>query len=186
MKKPLLDKLTAAGVNAELLAEVLAAHGQAVQVEKDKLEPLNTQITTANTTIQDMKNTVSKFEGVDLAALNKAITDGQVKYDTDIAQIKRDSALTLALTTSKAKNSKALMALLDHDKIKLDGDKLLGLDDQLTALKASDAYLFNDEAGTPPPPDVLINSGLHHGDPLPQGSETFDFGFSSVRERPAK
>ena len=44
---------------------------------------------------------------------------------------------------AKAKNVKSVKANLDLDKIKLDGDKLLGFDDQIEALKKSDAYLFD-------------------------------------------
>lgn len=56
-----------------------------------------------------------------------------------------DYALKDALTASKVKNAKAVKALLDTDKIKVDGDKLLNLDDQLEALKESDGYLFEQE-----------------------------------------
>jgi len=34
--------------------------------------------------------------------------------------------------------------LLDMEKVKLDGEQLLGLDDQLKALQQSDPYLFGD------------------------------------------
>lgn len=54
-------------------------------------------------------------------------------------------ALKDALTGAKAKNPKAVEALLNKESIKLDGDKLLGLDDQLKALKESDSYLFEVE-----------------------------------------
>ena len=45
----------------------------------------------------------------------------------------------------KVKNIKAVKALLDIDSIKLDGDKLLGLDDQLNGLKENESYLFEQE-----------------------------------------
>lgn len=62
-----------------------------------------------------------------------------------------DYALKDALTASKVKNTKAVKALLDTDKIKVDGDKLLNLDDQLAALKESDGYLFEQEEQQEPP-----------------------------------
>ena len=49
----------------------------------------------------------------------------------------------------------AVKALLDMDKVKLDGDQLLGIDEQLKALKESDSYLFGEPGkvggGTNPP-----------------------------------
>ena len=44
---------------------------------------------------------------------------------------------------TEPRNSKAVSALLDLDKVSLSDKGLEGLDDQLTALKESDSYLFN-------------------------------------------
>ena len=64
-------------------------------------------------------------------------------------------AIERALTAAKAKNAKAVKALLDMEKVKLDGEQLLGLDDQLKAIKESDPYLFGESgkvgSGTNPP-----------------------------------
>ena len=52
-----------------------------------------------------------------------------------------------ALHGAKAKSIKAVRAYLDTAKIKVDGEKLKGLDEQLEALKAGEetAFLFNSE-----------------------------------------
>lgn len=55
-----------------------------------------------------------------------------------------DFNLEKALASAKAKNPKAVKALLNTEAIKLDGDKLLGLEEQLKALQESDSYLFGD------------------------------------------
>lgn len=74
------------------------------------------------------------------------------EYQTKLEKQKFDSALELALRDGKAKNPKAVKALLDTEKIKLDGDKLLGFEDQLKTLKEKDSYLFGQEKikGKPP------------------------------------
>ena len=74
------------------------------------------------------------------------------EFQTKLEQQKFDSALELALRDAEAKNPKAVKALLDTEKIKLDGDKLLGFEDQLKALKENDSYLFGQEKiqGKPP------------------------------------
>jgi hypothetical protein len=78
----------------------------------------------------------------DLTEQNKkTAADYQAKLD----QQSFDFALKDALSGAKAKNPKAVEALLNKDSIKLDGDKLLGLDDQLKAIKESDSYLFDSE-----------------------------------------
>ena len=71
------------------------------------------------------------------------------RYDTDIKALqeqigkaKLDGALEAALAGSRARSTKAVRALLDMERVKRDGDTLIGLEDQLKALKASDPYLF--------------------------------------------
>ncbi len=79
------------------------------------------------------------------------------EWQAKVAQMQLDFALERALAAAKAKNPKAVKALLDLEKVKLDGEQLLGLDDQLKELQKSDAYLFGDSTpgrvggGTNPP-----------------------------------
>ena len=88
----------------------------------------------------------------------------ETKYNTDIANLKRESALDIALAGKKAKNPKAVKALLNMDSIKLDGDKLTGLDDQLEALLKSDSYLFEGE-------EKRMSSSTGHKEPAGNNEE---------------
>jgi len=74
------------------------------------------------------------------AANKKAAEEWQAKF----AQMQLDFAIEKALTAANARNTKAVKALLDLEKVKLDGENLLGLDEQLKTLKKSDPYLFTD------------------------------------------
>lgn len=114
-------------------------------ISKGKYDELETKFNTANDTIKELRETVSKFDGVDVDGLKKSVTDWETKYNTDIAAVKLDSAVNMALVEAKAKNPKLAKAALDMSVIKLDGDKLLGLTEQLDTLKKSDAYLFETE-----------------------------------------
>lgn len=77
------------------------------------------------------------------------------EWQAKMAQMQLDFAIEKALAAAKAKNAKAVKALLDLEKVKLDGEQLLGLDDQLKELQKSDAYLFGESgkvgSGTNPP-----------------------------------
>lgn len=74
----------------------------------------------------------------------KADADKRQKdYDATIKQMKLDAAVDKSLLTAKAKNTKAVKALLDLVNADVDDDgNVKGLDDQLKKLKKSDAYLF--------------------------------------------
>ena len=129
----------------------------------------NDELKTANDTIKGLKEAAKKFDGQDVEGLKTQLSTLQTKYDTDIAAVRKASAIDIALANSRAKNGKAARALLDLDAVKLDGNKLLGFDDQLEALKKSDPWLF--EADTTKQDDgtgVHVDTGAEHG----QGGST--------------
>jgi len=102
-----------------------------------------------------------------------------------MAQMQLDIAIEKALTAAKAKNPKAVKALLDLEKVKLDGDKLLGLEDQLKTIQQSDPYLFGESgkvgSGTNPP-------GAGNPEVNPWKKETWNLTMQGkiLREDPAK
>jgi predicted RNase H-like nuclease (RuvC/YqgF family) len=107
------------------------------------------------------------------------------EWQAKMAQMQLDFAIEKALAAAKAKNAKAVKALLDLEKIKLDGEQLLGLDDQLKAIQQSDPYLFGETgkvgSGTNPP-------GAGNPEVNPWKPETFNLTLQGqiLREDPAK
>ncbi len=140
-------------------------------VDKAKLDGKITELNTANQTIQDLQKTVKQFDGVDVQKLKNDAAAWETKYNTDLGKLKLDNALEMALISAKSKNTKAVRALLNADEIKLDGDKLLGLDTQLEKLKTDAAYLF--EESKEQKGQVKVNSGLDHQDPLSGDADSF-------------
>ncbi len=92
--------------------------------------------------IEDEYNNFKKgsISQEDYEAKKKEIEDNS---KAEVAKVRLESKIELAINNAKAKNVKSVKANLDLDKIKLDGDKLLGFDDQIESLKKSDAYLFD-------------------------------------------
>nr|DAE90388.1 MAG TPA: minor structural protein [Caudoviricetes sp.] len=145
MKRKFLEDL---GLEKEDIDSIMAENGKDVEKAKADYEDVKAQLETATATITDLKK-----NNVDNEKLQNKVTE----YETEIAKLKDEAAkkdfnyrLEDALKGSKAKNLKALKALLDMDKVKLEGDKFTGLEEQLTALKESDAYLFDAEEQQPP------------------------------------
>ena len=64
------------------------------------------------------------------------------KYESDIKALKINNAIDSALTGAGAKNLKAVRALLDMEKITLDGDEVKGVEDQIKALVKDEGSSF--------------------------------------------
>ncbi|AND84264.1 phage scaffold protein [Clostridium tyrobutyricum] len=67
-------------------------------------------------------------------------------YEAKIEKLNFDTRLDKALTGAKAKNPKTVKALLNLENLKLDGEDIIGLKEQLEALKESDGYLFDENS----------------------------------------
>lgn len=116
--------------------------------KEQEIRELRRQLEARDTQLKDLEGKAAGNE-----ELKKALNEAQEankkaaeEWEARAAQMRRNFALEKALMEAKARNAKAVMALLDMEKITLDGDKLLGLNEQLEALKESDAYLFGEPA----------------------------------------
>lgn len=112
--------------------------------------------------IEDEYNNFKKgsISQADYEAKKKEIEDSS---KAEIEKVRLESKIDLAINNAKAKNVKSVKANLDLDKIKLDGDKLLGFDDQIEALKKSDAYLFDI--------DNTVDNGVENNEGNPRKRE---------------
>ena len=132
----------------------------------EKLKTANKEIETLKTTNTSIQTEYDNFKKgaisqADYEAKKKEIEDNS---KAEIEAIRLDSKIDLAINNAKAKNVKSVKANLDLKKIKLDGDKLLGFDDQIEALKKSDAYLFNI--------DNPVNKGVEDNGGNPRKNES--------------
>lgn len=110
---------------------------------KTKKEELEGQLNTANSTIEDLKKNNSDNE-----TLQKTIKE----HEDTIETLKKESenksftyALRNALKEAGCIDSEALEVFLKKENLKLDGEKIFGLDEQLNSLKESKKYLFEVE-----------------------------------------
>lgn len=148
------EELKALGLTDDQIDKVMAAHGKVVNSTKEQLDTVTTerdslkeQITERDTQLDNLSKQVKDNEEL-TAEINRLKEENQTstsELQQKLDQQAFDFTLDKALSSANVRNSKALKALLDLEKVKLDGEKLLGLDDQLTALKESDAYLFQQE-----------------------------------------
>lgn len=104
-----------------------------------RFDGMNEQLTTAN----------KKLEGYDPEWKTKAAQAAQ-QADERVKQIEFDYALNAALGVAKARNATAVKALLNMDGLKLTDGKIVGLQEQLDAIKAENDFLFEGEQQSAP------------------------------------
>lgn len=106
----------------------------------------------------------------EITRLNGEIKRLGTEHQNALNAAKLGYMLDARLTKEGAVNLKAVKALLDNDKIKLDGESLTGLDDQLNALKTSEPWAFKTpEAPKPQEQPPVPGAG---GNPPPTNAKT--------------
>ena len=136
-------------------------------VDKGKLDDAKLELKTANDSIADLQGKVKEFDGVDVKKLKSDIEEAQTKYDTDIGALKKSSAINLALVGAKARDVKAVLPFINMDAVTIDGDKVLGLDEQVQNLKNDKGFLFEEEkaAENNQTAGYVSSAGEHHDSP---------------------
>lgn len=156
------EELKELGLTDEQIGSVMALHGVTVNELNSKVSTAEQQATQYQEQLEKNQNELNDFKANAKGNedLTKQLEDLQSKFDEtktsseqQIADLKKSSAIDLALTQAGAKNIKAAKALLDGESLELTDEGLKGLDDQLAALKESDGYLFGQSEQVPPNPN---------------------------------
>jgi len=158
------EDLKALGLTDEQIDKVMAENGKDIEKHKSAADTAKTELDGLKTQLSEANKTIEGFKGQDIEGVKKSADEYKAKFEqaqkdaaTQISQLKFDHALEGALTASKAKNVKAVKALLELKDLKLKDDdgSIIGLDDQLKKVKEANAYLFEQEQ---PLPQVVLNA----------------------------
>ena len=117
----------------------------------EEIKELKKQLAERDTQLETLKGKAAGNEDLlkqidQLKADNKKTKDD---YEATLKQQAKDFAVDKAIAAAKGKNPKAIKALLDLEKVSLDGENVIGLKEQIDALAKSDAYLFGDDKKGP-------------------------------------
>lgn len=171
------EDLIALGLTEEQAQQVIDGFGTMVPKSRldDKIKELkkaNDTITERDQQLEELKPKAAGNEALqaEITRLQQENKDNAEKHAADLVEQQRTFALDNALKDAKVHNPKAVKALLDLEKVKLNGEALEGLTEQLDALKQSDAYLFAQEEQQQQPPSY---SSGQHNPPAPTNDDPF-------------
>ena len=146
--KELIDKIL-----DENSADIGRAKGE-LETYKSKVGELETEIKNKDTRIADLEKSVGDTQTLndEITKLKGEKTQLETELTTKVTGIQKTHAIENKIRDEKGKNVKAIMALLDHDKITFENNQLGGIEDQLKTLKEAEdsSMLFGDATPTSP------------------------------------
>lgn len=105
--------------------------------------------TPAAPTLSELLSRNADYQSQYEAMLSEQRTQWETEASQRIDTMRVEWALSAALKQAGARNDRAVLALIDRDKIKVEGETVTGVAEQLEALQKSDPYLFQDNGGRP-------------------------------------
>lgn len=156
MKREFLKGLE---ISDELIDKIMDEHGKSVEQYKDtakNVDTLNQQITDLKGRLSEANKQIKEFKDMDVDGIQQAAAEWEAKAkqaekdsEAKIQKLEFDHALEKALTAAKARNTKAVQALLNMDELEFKDGAIVNLDKQLEGIKKENNYLFEAEAEKP-------------------------------------
>jgi predicted nucleic acid-binding Zn-ribbon protein len=154
MKRKDLEGL---GLSAEQIDSIMGMNGADIEKHKSTVADVQAQLDNATKQLTDANAAIEGFKKLNPEQLQAAADEWKTKFEQaqveaqkNLEAVKFDHALDTALASAKAKNVKAVQALLSRDALKLKDDgSIEGLTDQLTKIRTENDYLFEDAKPAP-------------------------------------
>lgn len=149
------EQLQALNLTEEQINAIIEDYGKNY-VSKAQFNEKNDAYKQAKLEIENLTNDISTLSEANKAnealqsqikELQDAATKREADYNENIKNMKIDTAITKVLSKSGAMNETILTGLLDRTKIAIGEDNTItGIQEQISALKESDPYLFKQDS----------------------------------------
>lgn len=132
-------------INGDDIENAKTVSANEIKSMQTEIDGLKSQVKERDTQLETLKGAAGDNETLktQIADLQKANADAVAAHESEMTQLKVDFAVEKALTGAKAKNIKAVRALLDLEGAKLDKDgNVKGLQEQIDKLVADEGTKF--------------------------------------------
>lgn len=121
---------------------------QRLDDEITKVKDLKTQKANIEKQLEELKKIDPEKLKEEIEKLQEENKKAKEQYEADIKERDFNNALDKALESYNAKNVTLVKALLNKENMKLDGDVIIGLKEQMDTIVKDNDYLFEKEVNT--------------------------------------
>ncbi len=136
----------------DTIDKIMAEHDKDIDGLKQQVDTLEAEKESLAGQLGEANRQIEDFRGMDIEGIKQAADDWKTKAEAaeakakaDVEKLQFDYALNAALTGARARDTRAVTALLDMEGLKLNNGEIVGLKDQLERLKAEKEFLFEGE-----------------------------------------
>lgn len=144
----------------------IAENYKTIAEHEKKVTRLTDDLNAATKRAETAEETLKGFEGKDFDAITRERDEWQRKHNELVETHKKETeerefseGLSAAITEAKGKNARAIMALLDLEKLRGSKNRDKDIKTALDSLRTESGYLFEDNGGDPKFTDPNGNGG---------------------------
>lgn len=166
MKREFLKEM---GLSDEQIDKIMAENGKDIQAEQDKITAKQNEVDKLSAQLSEADERVKAFKDMNVDEIKTKAKEFEDKFNQSQAELKeaRENALIdKVLGGLNAHDVDVVKGLIKKDQLVFNDNKIVGLDEQIKALKESKGFLFKDDGGEkkpsftsktgdPEPPKVL-------------------------------
>lgn len=137
-------------LSKDAIDKIMELHGKDIEATKSKVEEkiksdYEKQISERDKQLEELKKVDVTVYEQKIKEIQEENLKSKTDFENQLKQTKIDLSIENALIKAGAKDAKLLKSMIATDKIIIDNDKTIGLDEQLADIKKTHAWAFTDE-----------------------------------------
>lgn len=137
-------------LSKDAIDKIMELHGKDIEATKSKADEkikadYEKQIMERDKQLEELKKVDASAFEAKIKELQDENSKSKTDYENQLKQTKIELSIENALIKAGAKDAKLLKSMIATDKIIIDNDKTIGLDEQLADIKKSHGWAFADE-----------------------------------------
>ncbi len=181
MKRKFLEDM---GLSKEQIDHILDENSQDIGKAKSELTSVQTELQNAKTEIDGLKNQLSE-RNTKISELEAANQTKDAEHQAEMHRLRLDAAVEAALVGAKAKNIKAVKALLNLEDAELAKDGTVkGLAEQLEQLAKAEDSKFMFDSAKPDIKGARIGEGSDGAEDINLSDMTYSQMVAYMKENP--
>lgn len=145
MKREFLEGLK---LEKDTIDAIMAENGKDIEREKTKTEEEKTQKDLLDRQLKEATKTIKSYKDMDVDAIKTSAAEWEEKAKAnkkELEDYKNRVELEKKVSGYNVKDVDLIVKLLDQDSLKFKDGEVIGLDEQIKALKEDKDFLFNEE-----------------------------------------
>lgn len=148
MKREFLKEM---GLPDDQIDKIMAENGKDIQAEQDKITAKQSEVDKLSAQLSDANEQVKAFKDMNVDEIKTKAKEFEEKFNQSQAELKeaRENALMdKVLGGLNAHDVDVVKGLIKRDQLVFKDDGIVGLDEQIKALKESKGFLFKGDDGS--------------------------------------